>query len=677
MAREIDKIIQSTNMVSELKEKELEDISKSVIEGFKTDLLSRSKWEKSVDQWTKLALQTVENKNWPWPKASNVKYPLLATAAMQFCARAYPSLVPSNGQIVQAKVIGIDPNGEKAKRAERVAKYMSYQLMEEMDDWEEEMDRLLMILPIVGVCFKKTYWDKGKTRNCSKLILPKSLVVNYWAKSLEDTERKTEIIEMSDRVLQERMREGVYEKYKDLPRADLASLTEVQGAVSGNKDNTKQTSEPAQADESTPHILLEQHGFRDIDGDGYPEPYITTVHLASGKVMRITARFKEKDIYYGDDGKISCITPTEYYTKYGFIPNPDGGFYDVGFGLLLGPINRSINTAINQLLDAGTLSNLQSGFLSKSLRMGPGEVKFKAGEWKWVNATAETLQKGVFPMPVREPNQTILKLLELLITSGKELASIAEIFVGKMPGQNTPATTTMASVEQGMKLFTAIYKRIYRALTSEYWKLYELNHVYLNPETAVQVMDDKIGPEDFDLESMDIKPAADPTAFSSTQKLLKAQALAELIPLGTINPMEVTKRILEAQEQPNIEQVMLQQQAPDPKQQEMQQKMQLEQAKAQSKMAMDKMKMELEARSEQLKTQMESSKARMEIEHKQRIGELDLRIKAADHRAKMVQGAQQNQMTLATKGAQHQQTMQQMKEKQQFTASKQQKSAKK
>ncbi|MCI0528349.1 MAG: hypothetical protein L0Y56_12990, partial [Nitrospira sp.] len=407
-----------------------------------------------------------------------------------------------------------------------------------MEDWEEEMDKLLMILPIVGVCFKKTYWDKGKERNCSKLILPKALVVNYWAKSLEDTERKTEIIEMSDRVLMERMREGVYKEYKesDLLKADLATLVETSTSHNKDKDNTKQTTEPPTADESTPHVILEQHRFWDLDGDGYPEPYIVTVHLASQKVLRIVARFREQDVYTNDKAEISCIRPVEYYTKYGFIPNPDGGFYDVGSGLLLGPLNKSINTSINQLTDAGTLSNLQSGFLSKSLRMAPGELKFKPGEWKWVNATGETLKNGVFPMPVREPNQTILKLLELLITSGKELASIAEIFVGKMPGQNTPATTTMASVEQGMKLFTAIYKRIYRALTSEYWKLYTLNHIYLNPETAVQVLDEPVGPEDFDMESMDIRPAADPTAFSSTQKLLKAQALAELIPLGTVNP---------------------------------------------------------------------------------------------------------------------------------------------
>ena len=665
----IDKIIQSTNLVSELKDNELTDLSKEVIEGFQTDLASRKEWERSVDSWTKLALQVNENKSWPWPKASNVKYPLLATAAMQFCARAYPSLVPANGQVVQVKVVGKDQDGKKALRAEKVAKYMSYQLMEEMDDWEEEMDKLLMILPIVGVCFKKTYWDKGKSKNCSKLILPKALVVNYWAKSLEDTERKTEIIEMSDRVLQERMREGVYEKYDDLPKADLATLVAVENS-NNKKDNTKQVTEPAQADESTPHILLEQHRFYDLDKDGYPEPYIVTVHYASKKVMRIVARFTEKSVYYNDKREISCITPTEYYTKYGFIPNPDGGFYDVGFGLLLGSLNRSINTNINQLTDAGSLSNMQSGFLSKSLRMGPGEVRFKLGEWKWVNATGETLKNGVFPMPVREPSGTLLKLLELLITSGKELASIAEIFVGKMPGQNTPATTTMASVEQGMKLFTAIYKRIYRALTKEYQKLYELNHVYLNPETAINVLEDTVGPEDFDMESMDIAPAADPTAFSSTQKLLKAQALAELIPLGTINPMEVTKRILEAQEQPNIQQIMLQQQQPDPKQVEMQKKMELEQAKTQSKMAMDKFSAEIEARSEQFKQMMEGQKAQQEMQHKQRMSELDLRAKMADHQVKMATTIQQGKANMAMKGEQHKQSMEQAKEKQALAKSK-------
>ena len=662
----IDKLIQSTNLVEEIKDKKLEELADKVVEGFKLDLKSRESWERSVDEWTKLALQVSENKTWPWPKSSNVKFPLLATAAMQFSARAYPSLVPSNGQVVQIKVVGKDADGQKALRAEKVAKFMSHQLMEEMEDWEEDMDKLLMILPIVGVCFKKTYWDKGKGRNCSKLILPKELVVNYWAKSIEETERKTEIIQLTDRVLKERMLEGVYTEHKDLPKADLATLLDVTNNTQQGKDNTKQTSEPPMADESTPHVLLEQHTFYDLDDDGYPEPYIITVHLASKKVLRVVARFGEKDVYKNAEGKISCIKPTEYYTKYGFIPNPDGGFYDVGFGLLLGAINRSINTGINQLIDAGTISNLQSGFLSKSLRMGPGEVRFKPGEWKWVNATGETLKNGVFPMPVRAPDPTILKLLELLIGSGKELASVAEIFVGKMPGQNTPATTTMASIEQGMKLFTAIYKRVYRSLTKEFKKLYKLNNVYLDPQTAMVVMDDTIGPQDFDLEAMDILPAADPTAFSSTQKMLKAQALMEVMALGTLNPMEVTKRLLEAQEQPNIQLLMLQQQQPDPKQLEMQKKMELEQSKAQGKMAIDKFKAEVEARSEQFKQQMERQKAQLEIAHKQRMAELDIKMKMADHRVKMATTVQQHGMNMRVKQQQHRQNMQQAKEKQEI-----------
>lgn len=637
--KNVNEILASTNLVDDLSEDEQRNIVQDVLDGFEIDAQSRDKWEKSVDKWTTMALQVAGTKTYPWPKASNVRYPLLSTAAMQFSARAYPSLVPSNGKIVQIQVIGKDPDGQKQARAERVATYMSWQVMSEMDDWEEEMDKLLMILPIIGVCFKKTYYSKGKGRNCSELVLPKSLVVNYWAKDLDCVERKTEVIEMSDRVLMERMREGVFKEYKDLPKADMQTIREY---IRGTQDNSKQTDEPSTTDKTTPQIVLEQHGFRDLDGDGYPEPYVFTVHPASRKLLRVVARFTEDDIKYNDKGEISCIYPTEYYTKYGFIPNPDGGFYDVGFGLLLGTINNSINTNINLLTDAGVLSNMQSGFLSKSLRMTQGgEIKFKPGEWKWVNATGDQLKNGIVPLPIREPSPTLLKLLELMIQSGKELASVAEIFVGKMPGQNTPATTTMATIEQGMKLFTAIYKRIYRALGEEFEKLYTLNGIYSDEKIEAAVLDEPINRQDFNTKDYDIAPAADPTAFSSTQKLIKAQALTELLPLGTIDPMEVTKRILEAQDQPNIQQLMRQgPPPPDPKMVEMQQKQKLQEAKAQSDMAVKKFSAEVDARGKQFKQMMDASQKRMEMQHTQQMAALDARIQLLNTQLQMAAGAQ-------------------------------------
>ena len=203
-------MLESVNIAESLDEQLLRTIGRDAEKGYVLDHESRLDWEKHVDEWTKLAKQTVEPKTYPWPKASNIKYPLLSTAAMQFAARAYPSLVPSNGKIVNAKVIGKDPEGKKSAIAEAVSTYMSYQILEEMDSWEEEMDKLLIMLPIVGTMFKKTYWDALKEENCSHLVMPKNLVVNYWARSLKDAERISEVLEISPRKVKERQQSGLW-----------------------------------------------------------------------------------------------------------------------------------------------------------------------------------------------------------------------------------------------------------------------------------------------------------------------------------------------------------------------------------------------------------------------------------------------------------------------------------
>ena len=196
-AADIRAVVESINLAKNLDKEKLQKISEQVKNGFEYDLRSRESWEKAAEEYTKLALQIKEEKTYPWPGASNVKYPLLSTAAMQFNARAYPSLVPSGGKVVKATVIGKDHTGEKSERASRISAYMSYQLMEEMDGWEEDMDKLLIMLPIVGTLFKKTYFCPTEKKNVSKLVLAQNLVVNYWASCLEDAERILQLLESS------------------------------------------------------------------------------------------------------------------------------------------------------------------------------------------------------------------------------------------------------------------------------------------------------------------------------------------------------------------------------------------------------------------------------------------------------------------------------------------------
>jgi len=638
--------LEDTNIALKLEEEVLNKISEQVGEGFEYDLRSRSDWEKSLDEWTKLALQVKEEKSYPWFGASNVKYPLLSTAAMQFNARSYPSLIPATGDIVKCVVIGYDKNGQKLEQAKRVSKFLSYQLLHEMDGWEEEMDKLLIMLPIVGTIFKKTYYNSTTKRNVSELVLPKDLVVNYWAKTLLDAERVSQIIRLTKRQVKERMMSKIY---LDIDLGDPQVISPPDNLAGVVQDAT------------LPYEIIEQHTYYDLDDDGYAEPYIVTFERYTRKVLRITARFDESTIYLDPDGKLQKIDAIQYYTKFSFIPNPNGGFYDIGFGLLLSPLNESVNTLINQLIDGGTLNNLQGGFLGKGLKLKMGESQWKPGEWKTLNTTADDLRKQIVPLPTKEPSNVLFELMGTLVTSGKELASVAEIFVGKMPGQNTPATTTMATIEQGMKVFTAVYKRIYRSLTLEYKKLFALNKLYLDPQEYTNVLDDMVSAQDFDSSTYNVCPSADPSTPTQTEKLLKAQGLAELLPLGTLDPLAVTRRILEAQEQSNIEQLFTQaiqqtgqhQPPPDPKLQEMQMKGQMEQQKAQTMQEAQQFKSELAARDMAFKQMMEQQSKNHDLQIKDMSARLDAaialhkqRIFSAGEVQKLVQTDQQNTQKL-------------------------------
>ena len=637
----LDILFQQSNLAEKIDQETLDKIGEQVSLDFESDLNSRSDWETMYQDWMKLAIQVIETRTYPWNNAANVKYPLLATSAMQFQARAYPTLV--NGtKVVKVKVIGDDPDGMKQARADRISQHMSYQVLEEMESWDEEMDRACFILPIAGCVFKKIYYDPSIGHNISELVLPKDLVVNYWAKTLEDATTKTHVMYMSKNRIKELQLGGTY---LDI---DLVSAVNKPSEMNTQSRENEGLKEPANKAEA-PLTILEQHRFWDLDDDGYDEPYIITIEYSTKKVLRITPRF-EKDGVKIADGKIIKITPEEYFLKFSFIPNPDGGFYDLGFGALLGPLNETVNSLINLLLDSGSMSNLQAGFISKGVRLKAGDSMFKPGEWKVVQTSGDDLNKGIYPLPTREPSDVLFKLLGTIVESGQKLASVAEIFVGKMPGQNTPATTTMATIEQGMKVFTAIYKRIYRSLTKEFKRLYRLNKLYLPMDAQFKVLDSlelqRIGQNDYKQDDSDVKPAADPTNVSETLKLTKAQALMEMIPLGTVNPQEATKRILEAQEQPDIEKLMaVAPPGPSPEQQKAEMDMKVAQQKAQ-----------LDAQAAQMKMEHEQQKAMMkqkEMELKLIIEANQGKMDAATKQMEMQLAQAQNQMELQQQEKQH------------------------
>jgi chaperonin GroES len=637
---QLDKILLTKNLAMSMDEDQLKKIGAECRAGFENDLLSREEWERDLKDWTDLAMQMRKEKSFPWVDCSNVQYPILSTAAMQFAARAYPSLVPSDGKIVKSVILGKDPTEEKLNLADRVSTYMSWQIMHDMDDWEEDMDKLLLMLPIAGTVFKKTYWDTSKEKVVSRLVLPMNLVVDNWCRNLEEAERVSEIIPITSRILKERQLQGLF-------------LDVELGQKTTPQNNTNSEKATGRLDETVPYTLIEQHCFLDLDNDEYTEPYIVTFHRESGKVLAIRPRFRTEDVEE-EDGKLVKINPINMYTKFSFVPNPDGSFYSIGFGRLLGPLNEAVNTLINQLIDGGTMSTLQSGFIGKGLRLKAGTTSFAPGEWKPVNATGDDLRKQIVPLPAKEPSKVLFELMANLVSASKELASVAEIFVGKMPGQNTPATTTMATIEQGMKVFTAVYKRIYRSLQNEFYKIFELNETYINPETYIKVLDIEVGPADFDDEAYDICPGADPNAMSQTEKLQKAQGLMELLPLGALDPVKVVKRMLQAQEQPNFEELFAQGVAqtgalppppPDPKLQEMQMKGQLEEKKIAMKGAETQHKMELEDRSAQTQLAMKQQEHALEMQNKAQQAHLDGAV--AIHKQKIFSAEAQQKMNMA------------------------------
>ena len=557
--KDLVKLATSENIAKMLSEDELAKIGAEVVSGFNDDLQSRSEWQQQQEEALKLAAQVEETKTYPWQNAANVKFPMLTEAAVQFNSRIYPALIPAS-DIVKGRVIGFDHDGSKMDKAIRVSKHMSWQLLEEMEDWEEDMDRATMQLPITGCFFKKTYYNAEKGVNVSEAISAMDFVLDYYAKSVESCYRKTHVLYKYETEVR---REVLAGRYLDV---DLGTPV-----VELKNPDMRQGHEPVAQDKSVPYEILEQHTFKDLDGDGLEEPYIFTVDRSTQKVLRIVAGFDIDEVIRNTKGEIIDIPQEQYFTKYGFIPNPDGSIYDVGFGQLLAPLNKSVDTLINQLLDAGTLSNLQSGFLAKGVRLRSGNSTFRPGEWKPVNTRGDDLRKGIYPLPVREPSNVLFQLLGLMINTGQRLASTIDSMVGENPGQNQKATTTLAVLEQGQKVFNGIYKRLHRSLKKELQKLYRLNALYLPAQQYLNVLDLPVDPKqaqvirrmDYDPSSVDVVPAADSSVATQQQKLVKAQALAELLPLGTVNPQEVTKRILEAQEQPAIE-VLMQVQPPQP-----------------------------------------------------------------------------------------------------------------
>ena len=555
-------IMKLPNIIPELDGEVVKKIGMEVTRGFDLDKGSRADWEKQTKTAMDLAMQVATEKSWPWPKAANIKYPMITTAAIQFSARAYPAIVAGQ-DVVKGEVLGPDPDGIKKERADRIGRHMSYQVLEEIEDWDEEEDKLLLMMSIVGCAFRKTYFDTMLGRPCSDLLAAKDVVFDH-ATPWKKLRRVTHCLNLYKNDVIERVRGGLF--------ADI-ELGMPEGA-----DN----------DEDAHYEFLECHCWYDLDGDSYKEPYIVTVKKDSSEVVRIIARFDEDGIYLNDQGEIAKIKSVEYFTKFGFMPNPDGGSYDVGLGMLLNPINEAINTVFNQMLDAGTLANTGGGFIGSGLKMKGGTAKFAPGEFKPVDVSGGRIQDSIYHMQFPGPSNVLFQLLGMLIQAGKEMSSVQDIMTGEQQTNQT-ATTTLALIEQGQKVFSAIYKRVHRSLKQEFKKLYRLNRLYLLPQDYYRFQDrvEEVYLDDYQGDDTDVTPASDPSLISDAQILARAEALLRFVGDPLFNQIELRKRYLKAMKEQNPEALLVEGQPQIPpelqqqiqKMQEQMQKMQQEIAK--------------------------------------------------------------------------------------------------
>ena len=574
MVDKLNALHEKVNVAEDLPQDVIEKIQRRVLDDYDIDERSREEWVKKMDAAIKLSKMIMEERYYGGEKVASAGYPLVASAAVAFNSRAYPEIVKGT-DVVKCQVMGKDDKGEKKKRGLRVADHMSFQILNQMGRWEEDEDSLLIVLPIMGSAFKKTYRNGLENRNASELVYPEDLVVNYKAKSIESATRISHIIELTQNEIVERMNAGVF---LDM---DIAALGQ---PIPKDADKPDKDKKYDSSDLDAPHTFIEQHCWYDIDGDGYKEPYVITVHKQTQKLVRIASRWDMAGVINDEEGNIVRIEPVHYFTRFVFIPAPDGGFYGLGFGTLLSQINETVNTSINQMIDAGTLQNRPNGFISKGMMVGRTEggsmTRLRPGEFRPVSAVGDDIRKAIVPMPTGNPSPILFKLLEWLVESGKELAMQSDVLSGHSPGSNVPAATVVSLIEQGLKVYTGVFKRIHRAHKDEYAKIRRLNRLNLSQEDYLKVLDDQEAnvKKDYPSDDFDIVPISDPQNATDIQRLMKAQTLLQIVGKG-LNDKLIYRRYIEALGIEDVDAIMTSKDPMQDKQTELTLQQQMEQIK--------------------------------------------------------------------------------------------------
>ena len=543
------------NIAEDIDDKALSQLASDLISEYDSDRESRKDWEDTYRNGLDLLGFKYKSTTQPFKGASNVTHPLLSEAVTQFQAQAYKELLPSDGP-VKTKIVGLQ-NEQTEAQAQRVKDFMNFQIMEKMEEYTPEFDQLLFYLPLAGSAFKKIYYDSVLERAVSKFIPAEDLVVPYYATDLKDAPRITHVLKQSENDLLKKMAAGFYRQ------VDLMKPQKKENKIQ-DKYNELEGIKPVESKDYI-YNVLEMHVDLDLsdyiaendeDKINIKIPYVVTIEEGTRQILFIYRNYREGD---------NKFTRKEYFSHYKFLPGL--GFYGFGLIHMIGGLSRTATTALRQLLDAGTLSNLPAGFKSRGMRIRDDDQPIQPGEFRDVDAPGGNIRDQFQLLPFKEPSTTLFNLLGFCVDAGRRFASIADNQVGD-GNQQAAVGTTIALLERGSRVMSAIHKRCYYAMKQEFKLLGQIIAEYLPPEYpyAVYGAERVIKVQDFD-ERVDILPVADPNIFSMSQRVTLAQTQLQI---AQSNPQlhnlhEAYRRVYEALGTKEIPQILKPEQKPFPK----------------------------------------------------------------------------------------------------------------
>jgi len=504
------------NLAEELDDRELGRLSSELLGEFDANKSSRSEWEDAYSKGLELLGYNYEERTMPFRGATGVTHPLLAEAATQFQAQAFNELLPPSGP-VRTQIIG-EKTRENEAQAFRVKEFMNYYITNVMEEYTPEFDQMLFYLPLAGSTFKKVYYDEAIDRAVSKFVPAEDIVVPYGASDLDSCENITQVVKMTLNDLRIRQVMGFYRDIPVIPAQGAED--EITGEI-----NKLDGVEPSNLDYDCTllecHVNLDLEGFEDTGEDGEPTgikvPYIVTISEDSGQVLSIRRNFKEED---------DVKKKIQYFVHYKFLPG--FGFYGLGLIHTIGGLSRTATAALRQLIDAGTLSNLPAGFKARGLRVRDDEEPLQPGEFRDVDAPGGAIRDSLMPLPFKGPDTTLFQLLGFVVDAGRRFATITDMKVGD-GNQQAAVGTTVALLEQGSRVMSAVHKRLHYGMRQEFKLLARVMSEYLPQEYPYAVMggDRAIMQRDFD-DRIDVVPVSNPNSFSQAQRISLAQAQLQM-----------------------------------------------------------------------------------------------------------------------------------------------------